>query len=227
MDKDGNPNEHLRGQYAQGKIRRVVLESRRSQGNSTHYLLGKLVQDENQTLAKFFRECLSLNPFASGPSCSLNEIAQPTPFENLSIICPHVEMESLRNRLWSHTTKIYKLRDALSDQSQFDEVYIDTPPVLNFYGLFAPIASRKCLTPFDYDAFSKEALYTILGVIGKIRMDHNPKLEVEGIVVNQFQHRANLPRRLVENLVDEGQRVLNTNIPRGSGSANRTARQNH
>ena len=45
--------------------------------------------------------------------------------------------------------KIYKLRDALSDQSQFDEVYTDTPPVLNFYSLFALIASQKCLTPFD------------------------------------------------------------------------------
>ena len=49
-------------------------------------------------------------------------------------------------------------------------------------------------------------------MIGEVRIDYNPKLKVKGITVNQFQNRANLPRRLVENLVDEGQRVLNTRI---------------
>jgi chromosome partitioning protein len=141
----------------------------------------------------------------------LNKIAQPTPFENLSIVCPHVEMESLRSRLESRH-KIYKLPDALSEQSQFDKVYIDTPPALNFNSLSALIASHKCLIPFDCDTFSKKALYALLGVISEVRIGHNPKLEVEGVIVNQSQNRANLPRQLVENLVEEGQPILNTRI---------------
>ena len=31
--------------------------------------------------------------------------------------------------------------------------------------------------------------------VQEIRADHNPDLVVEGIVVNQFQARANLPQR--------------------------------
>lgn len=37
----------------------------------------------------------------------------------------------------------------------------------------------------------------------EVKADHNPELEVEGIVVNQFQSRANLPRRLLEELRGE------------------------
>ena len=42
----------------------------------------------------------------------------------------------------------------------------------------------------------------------EIQADHNPDLQVEGIIVNQFQARANLPQRLVQELIDEGLPVL-------------------
>ena len=44
--------------------------------------------------------------------------------------------------------------------------------------------------------------------VQEIQADHNPKLAVEGIVVNQFQPRANLPQKLVQELIDEGLPVL-------------------
>ena len=44
--------------------------------------------------------------------------------------------------------------------------------------------------------------------VQEIQADHNPKLLVEGIVVNQFQPRANLPQKLVQELIDEGLPVL-------------------
>lgn len=181
------------------------------QGNSTHYLIGRKIEDPDQTLARFFRDQLSLNPFASGQSAPIGNIAQPTEFENLFVVAPHPEMESLQSRLESRH-KIYKLRDALEGMNHFDEVYIDTPPVLNFYSLSALIAAQKCLIPFDCDAFSREALYTLLRVIGEVKMDHNGGLAIEGIVVNQFQSRANLPQQLVESLLEEGQPLMKTRL---------------
>ena len=44
--------------------------------------------------------------------------------------------------------------------------------------------------------------------VQEIQADHNPALVVTGIVVNQFQPRANLPQRLVQELIDEGLPVL-------------------
>jgi len=75
------------------------------------------------------------------------------------------------------------------------------------------MGANGCLIPFDCDDFSRQALYTLLANVQEIRADHNPGLVVKGIVVNQFQPRANLPARLVQELVDEGLPVLQPYLP--------------
>ncbi|MFT6907640.1 MAG: chromosome partitioning protein, partial [Oleiphilaceae bacterium] len=87
---------------------------------------------------------------------------------------------------------------------QFDEILIDTAPALNFYTRSALISCDKVLIPFDCDDFSRQALYTILGELKDIQEDHNNRLEIEGVIVNQFQPRASLPNKLVAELISEG-----------------------
>ena len=58
--------------------------------------------------------------------------------------------------------------------------------------------------------------------VDEVREDHNPKLKVGGIVVNQFQTRARLPRLLVEELVGEGLPILEPYI-----SASVKVRESH
>ncbi len=70
------------------------------------------------------------------------------------------------------------------------------------------IAAQRCLIPFDCDDFSRQALYSILHEIRELQEDHNPELVVEGIIANQFQPRASLPKQLVKELIDEGLPVL-------------------
>jgi len=123
----------------------------------------------------------------------------------------HPELEPLQSRLESRY-KIFKLREALDQLEGYDAIYIDTPPVLNFYSQSALIAADKCLIPFDCDAFSREALYTLMQAVGEVKADHNANLEIEGIVVNQYQSQANLPRQIVEELIAEGHPVLNSRI---------------
>ena len=41
-----------------------------------------------------------------------------------------------------------------------------------------------------------------------MKEDHNEGLEVEGIVVNQFQARASLPQQILDELIAEGLPVL-------------------
>ena len=104
--------------------------------------------------------------------------------------------------------KIYKLRDALRRVKGYDAVYIDTPPALNFYSRSALIAAERVLIPFDCDEFARQALYTLLENVQELRADHNEDLAVEGIVVNQFQNRARLPARMIEELRAEKLPVL-------------------
>ena len=104
--------------------------------------------------------------------------------------------------------KMYKLREALDDLEGYDAVWMDTPPALNFFTRSALIAADRCLIPFDCDEFSRRALYSLIESVEEIRADHNAGLEVEGIVVNQYQPRARLPSEMVEALREEGLPML-------------------
>lgn len=177
------------------------------QGNSTQYLLGQKVADSDKTIAQFFKDCLSLSLFGGGNNSGLENAIHETPFPNLYVLPSHPDLEPLQGRLESRF-KIFKLKEALDNLRGFDVVYMDTPPVLNFYSQSALIAADKCLIPFDCDTFSREALLTLMQTIREVKADHNQALEIEGIVVNQFQKQANLPRQLVDQLIEEGLPVL-------------------
>lgn len=181
------------------------------QGNSTHYLLGGKVPDPDATIVQFFKETLNVSLFGKGQPGGLHDNIHETPFPNLFVLPSHPEMEPLQGRLETRY-KMYKLREALETLEGFEQIYIDTPPVLNFYSRSALIAAKYCLIPFDCDAFSQDALYTLLGAIAEIKSDHNGALEIEGIVVNQYQGRANLPQQLVGALIAEGLPVLDSKI---------------
>lgn len=180
------------------------------QGNSTHYILGHKVEQSENTIAQFFKDTLGVSLFGSGIE-SLEKFIHPSPFPNLFVIPSHPEMDALQSRLESRH-KIYKLKEALDNLKGFDQIYIDTPPVLNFYSMSALIAADKCLIPFDCDSFARDSLYTLMRTIQEVQADHNKGLQVEGVIVNQFQKQASLPQRLVNELVEEGVPVLNTKL---------------
>ena len=174
------------------------------QGNSTRYLLGAAAEEPLANLAEFYEQTLK---FLARPKAT-GDFIYETPFENLHVMPSSPALEDLQTKLESRH-KIYKLRDALDEiADDYDRIYIDTPPALNFYTRSALIAAEGCLIPFDCDDFSRRALYSLLENVQEIQADHNPNLQVEGIVVNQFQPRANLPQRLVQELIDEGLPVL-------------------
>ncbi|MDO8250044.1 MAG: ParA family protein [Rhodoferax sp.] len=179
------------------------------QGNSSSYLLGAQASDDQPTVAGFFEHCLSYSLRTVLPT----EFIVTTPHEHLHLMPSSPALNELQGKLESRQ-KIYKLREALQQLAGgYDRIYIDTPPALNFFTRSALIGARGCLIPFDCDDFSRKALYTLMDNVQEIRADHNPDLVVEGIVVNQFQPRANLPQRMVNELIEEGLPVLQPYLP--------------
>ncbi|MBA5605878.1 ParA family protein [Duganella sp. FT3S] len=190
----------------QGK--RTLLIDIDPQCNASRYLLGQAADDVAPTMGAYFEQLLSFSMFAKAASQYVHE----TPFENLSVMVAHPELGDLQSKLESRH-KIYKLRDTLNELSKdFDEIFVDTPPAYNFFTQSALIAADSCLIPFDCDDFSRQALYTLINNVAEIKADHNPGLEIEGIVVNQFQPRALLPQRLVDELKEEGLPVLDNKL---------------
>lgn len=170
------------------------------QGNTTRYLLGDAADTPMAGSAEFFETTLQFtlrNP-------KIADFTIETPWENLHLMPASPALDELHSKLESRY-KIFKLRDALIElKDEYDQIWIDTPPALNFYTRSALIAAEGCLIPFDCDDFSRRALYGLMDNFKEIRADHNPGLTIEGIVVNQYQPRAALPQRMVQELIDEG-----------------------
>lgn len=213
---------------ARGK--RTLVIDLDSQSNSSQYLLGdKATHNQNNPVLEpnietFFDEVLNasqgkgligsaLGSILKNKERGLDAVIHGTPFANLSVIPSSPNLGAIEHALQSKH-KIFKLRDALNAlDSQYDEIFIDTPPAFNFFTLSALIAADRVVIPFDCDVFSRRALLTLLENVVEAKGDHNPQLEVEGIVVNQFQSQAKLPREVVQELIDEGLPVFDSMLP--------------
>ena len=185
--------------------RRTLVVDLDPQANSTRYLLGDGADGLAHTAVGFFEQMLS---FKLRPQPTDAFIVE-TMFENLAVLPADPALEELQAKL-EQRYKIYKLREALDALEGFDDIWIDTPPAMHFFTRSALIAADACLIPFDCDEFARRALYSLLENVAEIRADHNAGLEVEGIVVNQYQPRANLPQQVVAELKEEGLPVLAT-----------------
>lgn len=175
-----------------------------AQANATYYLTGRKGEEIPVGIADFFKQMLAGGPYAKKAKVDIYQ----TPFDNLHVVTATAELAELQPKLEAKH-KINKLRRLLNELSDdYERIYLDTPPALNFYTLSALIGADRVLIPFDCDTFSRNALYGLLAEIEELREDHNEALEVEGIVVNQFQPRASLPQQLVDELVAEGLPVL-------------------
>ncbi|MDY6482934.1 ParA family protein [Acinetobacter faecalis] len=200
------------------------------QANSSQYLLGddatystdKPALEPN--IENYFDEVLGTNQskglignalgnILKNRSKGLDAFVHQSPFKSLDVIPASPSLGALAHALESKH-KIYKLRDALQQlEGHYDRIFIDTPPAFNFFTLSALIAADRVLIPFDCDVFSKRALYTLIENILETQDDHNDRLSIEGIVVNQYQHQAKLPKEVVQQLKDEGLPVLESMLP--------------
>ena len=200
------------------------------QANSSQYILG---DDATYSAGKpalepniegYFQEILASNQnkgllgqaigqILKQRSKGLEAFVHQSAFKNLDVIPASPSLSALSSALESKH-KIYKLRDALQQlDGRYDRIFIDTPPAFNFFTLSALIAANSVLIPFDCDIFSKRALQTLIENVLETQADHNEHLEIEGIVVNQYQHQAKLPKEVVQQLKNEGFPVLETKLP--------------
>lgn len=210
---------------------RTLLIDLDAQCNASQYLLGEraVYNDKKAVLSPnietFFSDALqnqstgakgligsALGNILKQEERGLDSVTHRTRFERLTVIPASPVLGDILHQLESKH-KIFKLRDALQALThRYDRVYIDTPPAFNFFTLSALIAANRVIIPFDCDVFSKRALQSLLENIVEARQDHNPSLMVEGIVVNQYDARANLPQEVVQSLIKEGLPVFDNKL---------------
>lgn len=95
----------------------------------------------------------------------------------------------------------YALRDALAPvASKFDYCLIDTGPALNILTISALTAANGILIPTKADRYSVDGLRSFYSTVQSVRSNSNRELQILGVIITQFDARANLPRAVVEAL---------------------------
>ena len=203
LDPQANSSQYLLGDDATYSVDKPALEP-----NIENYFEDMLGTNQSKGLLGN-----AIGSILKNRPKGLESYVHQSPFKNLDVIPASPSLGALAHALETKH-KIYKLRDAIQQLStQYQRIYIDTPPAFNFFTLSALIAANRVLIPFDCDVFSKRALQTLIENVMETQEDHNDALEIEGIVVNQFQAQAKLPREVVEQLKSEGLPVLDSMLP--------------
>lgn len=135
---------------AASKGKKVLVIDLDPQSNSTFYLLGREGL-EGEGIYYYYRDLLVSLFTRPDPE---NYVVE-TKFENLFVMGANDELDAMMDKLESRY-KMFKLKEAVKAlYDNYDEIWIDTPPSLNFYTRSALIAASSCLVPFDCDSFSK------------------------------------------------------------------------
>ncbi|WP_088329915.1 ParA family protein [Lacimicrobium sp. SS2-24] len=187
---------------AQRGLKTLVLDLD-TQCNASRYL-GKENAEKDSSVFELFDQTITFH-LRKKPAI---EYCQPTDYENLHMIPGSAQLGDIESEL-SSRHKIYKLKEALEQLNEdYDRIYIDTPPALNFFSLSALIGVDTVLIPVDCDDFAIQGLKSLQQQIAEITEDHNEKLKIEGIIANQYMANAKLPSRIVDELISEGYPVI-------------------
>lgn len=182
-----------------------------SQANSSYYLLGDRLDECEFTLTDFFESTLlfSVTGFNS------KKIITETDLENLWIIPSDPSLRDIEAKLETKfkINRLKKLLDEIQQTHGFDIIIMDTPPALNFYTASALVATDKVIIPTDTALFSAQAVERVIESVFEFKEDHNPQLEVEGILLNQYNPNQKASQNIEKLFADKGLEVLNTKIP--------------
>lgn len=118
-----------------------------------------------------------------------------TKVSNLKIVPSKINLAKLEAKLVGDFDAIFRLRDRLeSIKSNFDLIFIDTPPTLGLITVNALVAASHVLIPIQSSYFALEGTDDLLETIEKVRARPNPDLDLIGVLVTLFDKRTSLSK---------------------------------
>jgi len=97
----------------------------------------------------------------------------------------------------------------------YDTILIDCPPSLNMLTVNALVAADGVLVPMQCEYYALEGLTALLETVERVRVGHNPRLRLAGIVRTMHDPRNKLSNQVSNDLLAHfGDRVYETLVPR-------------
>ena len=124
-----------------------------------------------------------------------------TPVENLSVVPARINLAKLESKLIGELDGPFRLKDKIKDAAtEYDYIFIDTPPTLGMITVNAMVASTHVLVPIQSSYFALEGTDDLLETIEKVKARPNPNLELLGVLVTLHDKRTTLAREVHEQI---------------------------
>ncbi|MFA9424249.1 MAG: ParA family protein [Sedimentibacter sp.] len=146
----------------------------------------------------------------------INKIILKTEIENLDLLPANIQLAGAEIELTNTKQREKTLKEKMSlIDKVYDFIIIDCPPSLGLLSLNALTASNTVLIPIQCEYYSLEGVGQLIDTVKLVKKNLNPKLDIEGVLLNMFDGRTNLSVQVVEEVKKYFKdKVYRTVIPR-------------
>ena len=139
-----------------------------------------------------------------------------TKVKNLDVVPSKINLAKLEAKLVGDFDAIFRLRDRFEQiKSDYDLIFVDTPPTLGLITVNALVAAQYVLIPIQSSYFALEGTDDLLETIEKVRSRPNPELELLGVLVTLFDRRTSLSKDVEAHIRQVfGKKAFKTRISR-------------
>ncbi|MCL2039460.1 MAG: AAA family ATPase [Bacteroidetes bacterium] len=113
---------------------------------------------------------------------------------HINLVGAEIQMVNLDERQKVLKSKLNKIRD------NFDYIVIDCPPSLGLLTLNSLTSADSVLIPVQCEYYAMEGLAKLFKTISIVRETTNPYLEIEGVLLTQYDSRLRLSAQIVEDI---------------------------
>ena len=150
----------------------------------------------------------------------ISDVIKKTKFENLDLITSNVDLSGLEVETAGDNDRAFilkvKLAAYLNDsRTSYDYILIDCPPSLSLLTVMALVSSNSLLVPLQTEFFALEGLTQLMKTIERIKVNLNPSLEIQGILLTMYDRRNKLSSQVEQEARNYfKEKVYQTVIPR-------------
>lgn len=132
-------------------------------------------------------------------NCTATQAVKKTSAPNVDIIAANIDLVAIEIELVDVENREYMLKKALAPvTADYDYILIDCAPSLGLLTLNALTAADGIIIPIQCEYFALEGLGKLLNTIKSVQKVHNPKLDIEGLLLTMYDSRLRLSNQVVE-----------------------------